>query len=80
MGPAINSLAKLTAVKDTPDVKKAREYQYAADKWTLSGLTPQDADLISPKRVMECPVQMECEFDAVHRIMRDLASLISGLG
>jgi hypothetical protein len=53
MGLAINSLAQLTAVKDIPDVKKAMGYQYAADEWTLSGLTPQDLDLVSPKRVME---------------------------
>jgi len=57
MGPAINPLAQLTAVKDIPDVKKAMGYQYTADKWTLSCLTPQDLDLVSPKRVMECPVQ-----------------------
>jgi hypothetical protein len=79
MGLAINSLAQLTAVKDIPDVKKAMGYQYAADKWTLSGLTPQDLDLVSPKR-MECLVQMQCKFVAVHRIMRDLAHPLSDLG
>ena len=29
---------------------------------------------------MESPVQMECEFVAVHRIMRDLAPTLSNLG
>ena len=49
-------------------------YQYAADKWTLSGLTPQDSDLVSPKIVMEC------EFVAVRRIIRNLALPLSDLG
>jgi len=80
MEPAINSLAKLAAMKDILDIKKAMGYQYAAHKWTLSGLTPQDSDLVSPKRMVECPVQMECEFVAVHRIMRDLAPPLSDLG
>ena len=74
MGPAINSLAQLTAAKDTSNVKKAMGYQYAADKWTLSGPTPQDSDLVSPKIVMEC------EFVAVRRIMRNLAPPLSNLG
>lgn len=74
MGPAINPLAKLTAAKDTSNVKKAMGYQYAADKWTLSGPTPQDSDLVSPKIVMEC------EFVAVRRIMRNLAPPLSNLG
>ncbi|OCK74329.1 hypothetical protein K432DRAFT_470244 [Lepidopterella palustris CBS 459.81] len=50
-------------------------YRYAdsAEKLALAGLTPQDSELVDPKRIKGYPVQMECELVTVCHTMADLA-------
>lgn len=73
MGDIINGVANTTGTKDVPEWKKAKGTIYVEDKWTRAGVTPQDSDLVEPKRIKECPVQMECEVVTFHKLMEDLA-------
>ena len=38
------------------------ELPYGQDEFTFSGLTPVDSEVVKAKRVLESPVQFECEF------------------
>ena len=68
---AINVLATTTGTPEVPPGKMARGYRYEHDKWTCTGLTPQSSETVKPHRIEECPVQMECEFVGVHKLLGD---------
>src|SRR5690606_38744242 len=38
------------------------ELPYGEDEFSFSGLTPIDSEVVKAKRVLESPVQFECEF------------------
>mmetsp|Transcript_34817 Transcript_34817/g.62626 ORF Transcript_34817/g.62626 Transcript_34817/m.62626 type:complete len:364 (-) Transcript_34817:215-1306(-) len=44
------------------------EYPPDADEWILSGLTPIPSDKVTPPRVQESAVHMECELRKIHEI------------
>jgi flavin reductase (DIM6/NTAB) family NADH-FMN oxidoreductase RutF len=77
MARNINLLATTTGTKDkdiTPS-KRSRNYRYVEDKWACADLTPQKSDLVRPARILECPVQMECELAKGHVLMEDFPDL-----
>nr|WP_245297968.1 flavin reductase [Rhizobium miluonense] len=41
-------------------------YRFEADKFDVSGFTPQASDLVRPPRIAECPIQLEAEVVATH--------------
>lgn len=77
MGRHINLLATTTGTKDEDltSSKRARNYRYVKDKWACADLTPQKSDLVRPARILECPVQMECELAKGHVLMEDFPDL-----
>jgi flavin reductase (DIM6/NTAB) family NADH-FMN oxidoreductase RutF len=61
MTPFVNKLACTTGSDPVSESKKSRNYLSVKDKWTRAGLHPQPSDFVAPQRIMECPVQMECQ-------------------
>ncbi|KAF3073181.1 Uncharacterized protein CFAM422_004891 [Trichoderma lentiforme] len=75
MARHVNLLADTTGTENVSDSKKDRGYRYVKDKWTCAELTPQKSDLVRPRRILECPVQMECELAEAHQVMKDYPDL-----
>jgi flavin reductase (DIM6/NTAB) family NADH-FMN oxidoreductase RutF len=75
----VNLLADTTGTEHLSASKIDRGYRYVKDKWTCAQLTPQKSDLVRPSRILECPVQMECELAETHEIMKDFPDLRGGV-
>lgn len=71
----VNLLADTTGTEHPSASKLDRGYHYVKDKWTRAQLTPQKSDLVRPRRILECPVQMECELAEAHETMKDFPDL-----
>jgi flavin reductase (DIM6/NTAB) family NADH-FMN oxidoreductase RutF len=65
---AVDRIALLTGRRDVPPHKVARGYTYSRSKFAAAGLTEQRADLVSPPRVQECPIQLEARLDTAHAL------------
>jgi flavin reductase (DIM6/NTAB) family NADH-FMN oxidoreductase RutF len=55
----VDRLAMTTGRDPVPEKKLDWGYRHEADKFGLSGLTPDASVTVAPPRVRECPVQME---------------------
>jgi flavin reductase (DIM6/NTAB) family NADH-FMN oxidoreductase RutF len=66
MVDAVDRLALLTAKAVIPDYRLHQGYRYERDKFGVSGLTEQPAELVRAPRVEECPIQLECVVDEAH--------------
>ncbi|KAI1412619.1 hypothetical protein F5Y13DRAFT_190214 [Hypoxylon sp. FL1857] len=72
MAGYVNKLADTTGLNPVSESKASRNYTFVKDKWTRAGLHPQPSDFVTPQRIAECPVQMECQVVHVHELMKDL--------
>ncbi|KAJ4351442.1 uncharacterized protein N0V89_006784 [Didymosphaeria variabile] len=68
----VNALALTTGSDPVSASKQERNYEFVKDKWTRANLTPLPSSLIQPHRILECPVQMECELTMTHPMLQDL--------
>lgn len=66
----VESIARLTGVKDIPDYKKGR-YTYEPDKFKAGGFSKMEADLVKPPRIAECLLQLEAVLKNIHVISDD---------
>ncbi|MCR4266654.1 flavin reductase family protein [Nitratireductor sp. ZSWI3] len=57
----VDRLVRTTGSDPMPRHKQRMGYRYVSDKFTEAGLTPHKSDLVSPPRVLECPIQLEAE-------------------
>lgn len=73
----VDRLARLTANNPVPPGKLERGYTYCADKFAASGLTPEPAEHVAAPLIRECPLQMEAELSAAHRLTREAANLVA---
>lgn len=64
--PKIETLAPTTGRDPVPPHKQKIGYRFEADKFDVSDLTPQPAELVRPLRIAECPIQFEAELVAAH--------------
>ncbi|RFU76565.1 hypothetical protein TARUN_5650 [Trichoderma arundinaceum] len=71
----VDLLACTTGTEHFSESKKDRGYRYVKDKWACAELTPQKSDIVRPRRILECPVQMECELAEAHHLMKDFPDL-----
>jgi flavin reductase (DIM6/NTAB) family NADH-FMN oxidoreductase RutF len=69
---AINRLSMVTGSNPVPSGKTLRGYKHHADKFGIAGLTPVASEIVSPPRVLECPVQLEAELVRVNPMMSDV--------
>jgi flavin reductase (DIM6/NTAB) family NADH-FMN oxidoreductase RutF len=65
---AVDRIALLTARAEVPPHKVKRGYTHSRSKFAAAGLTPVAADLVSPPRALECPIQLEARLTAAHRL------------
>ncbi|KAI1379199.1 hypothetical protein F4677DRAFT_465403 [Hypoxylon crocopeplum] len=72
MGDHVNKLADTTGSNPVSDSKASRNYKFVKDKWTRAGLHPQPSSFVTPLRIAECPVQMECRVVQVNGLLKDL--------
>ena len=49
-------------------MKQSLGYRYVKDKFGVAGLTTQTAEMVSPIKIKECPVQMEAELVGIHEM------------
>lgn len=63
---AVDRIALTTGRTEINDHRRARGYVHVADKFALGGFTRQPADLVTPPRVAECPIQLEGRVTAAH--------------
>jgi flavin reductase (DIM6/NTAB) family NADH-FMN oxidoreductase RutF len=71
---SVNQLARKTGANPVPESKIRKGYEFEADKFGISGLTPIPSEIVAAPRVLECPVQLEAEVEAIHGVAeKDLA-------
>ncbi len=62
----VNRLVRTTASDPVPPHKVAMGYEHESDKFARAGATAAPARHVASPRVVECPVQLEAELEAVH--------------
>ena len=60
----VDRLALLTGTPELSEHKRATGYRDEPRKFEAASLTPQQSDLVRPDRVLECPIQRQCELTA----------------
>lgn len=68
---AVDRLALTTGTNPVPPFKVERGYHHEPDKFGRAGLTPVPSETVSPPRVAECPVTLECVVAGVHPVAQD---------
>ena len=63
---AVDKLALYTGRRSVPLHKKALGYRYCRDKFEVSGFTAMESEVVEPKRIRECPVQLEARVSGIH--------------
>ncbi|WP_199512499.1 flavin reductase family protein [Nucisporomicrobium flavum] len=66
MAAVVDRIALTTGRAEVSGYKRAQGYRYVADKFALAGLTRQSSDLVTPPRVAQCPIQLECRVTAAN--------------
>lgn len=66
LAPAIDRLALTTGNPVVTEHRGTMGYRTERDKFGVSGLTEQAADLVRAPRVAECPIQLECRVVDIH--------------
>ena len=64
----VDRIAMTTARKEISPYRLEQGYRTERDKFGLAGLTEQASEIVSPPRILECPIQMECRLTAVHPV------------
>lgn len=68
---AVNRLARTTGSNPVPEGKRQKGYRYEPDKFSIAGLTATNAEKVKAPLVRECPVQLEAELKAFHKLAAD---------
>jgi flavin reductase (DIM6/NTAB) family NADH-FMN oxidoreductase RutF len=64
----VDRIAMTTARKVISPYRIEQGYRTERDKFGLAGLTEQPSELVSPPRILECPIQMECRLTVAHPV------------
>ena len=57
----VEAIAPTTGCQPVPEGKLAQGYRHEADKFKLGGFSFADSECIAPKRVANCPIQVEAQ-------------------
>lgn len=68
---SVNQLARKTGANPVPETKVRRGYEFEADKFGISGLTPIPSEIVGAPRVLECPVHLESQVEAIHGLAEE---------
>ena len=64
----VDRLALLTGSPELSQHKRETGYRYEPRKFEVAGLHPMPSDLVTPDRVVECPIQLECQVSGHYRL------------
>lgn len=62
----VETISRYTGKEDMPIYKKNMGYRYAADKFSIGGLTPEKSMVVEPLRIKECQLQIECIVEKIN--------------
>jgi flavin reductase (DIM6/NTAB) family NADH-FMN oxidoreductase RutF len=79
MTAQVNALARTTGSDPVGEWKRGSGYITVRDKWARAGLHPLESDVVSPQRIRECPVQMECALLQHQRLRPDQPEVTTGI-
>ncbi len=65
---AVDRLALTTGSDPVPDYKLTMGFRHVRNKFEVAGLTAVASDLVTPPRVLECPIQLEAKVKAIHAV------------
>ncbi|MEU8000932.1 flavin reductase family protein [Catellatospora sp. NPDC049111] len=65
---AVDRLALTTGAPSPSPRKVAMGYRHVPDKFAAAGLSAMVSDLVRPDRVVQCPIQLECEISGAFPI------------
>ncbi|WP_024983449.1 flavin reductase family protein [Brevibacillus borstelensis] len=57
----VELLAPLTGKDPVPSYKEQMGFRYEKDKFAAAGFTPMPSATVEPKRILECPLQIEAK-------------------
>ena len=66
LADSVDRIALTTGRPELNEHRRTRGYVHVTDKFALGGFTRQPADLVTPPRVLECPIQLEGRVTAAH--------------
>lgn len=64
---SVERLAPLTGKNPVPE-SKADQFHFEKDKFGTAGLTPLESELVTPPRVLECPLQFEAKLRRIQEM------------
>jgi flavin reductase (DIM6/NTAB) family NADH-FMN oxidoreductase RutF len=73
----VEKLAPLTG-KDPVPTEKAKQFHFESDKFAAAGLHSLPSDVVSPRRVLECPVHLEARVSKRHALRGDRLEELGG--
>ena len=62
----VEAIAGTTGSHPVPEHKRAMGYRFEPDKFTRAGLTAAPSQMVTPPRIVECPLQLEARVMAMH--------------
>lgn len=77
MWQQVEKLAPLTGKNPVPE-SKAKQFRFAADKFSAASLTPLASEAVAPARAQECPVQLEARVNKMHRMHGERLEQLGG--
>ncbi|MBS2537738.1 flavin reductase family protein [Catenulispora sp. NF23] len=66
MAAYVDRIALTTGRLEVAPYRAEQGYRTERDKFGLAGLTEQESELVSPPRILECPIQMEGRLVKAH--------------
>ncbi len=72
----VDKLALTTGSSIMPAYKTSMGFEIIEDKFIQAGLTPIPAELVTPPRVLECPIQLEARVSQIHDFQTDFAAAV----
>ncbi|KAI0802811.1 hypothetical protein GGR55DRAFT_700339 [Xylaria sp. FL0064] len=72
MAEDVNKLAFTTGLDPVPKDRTPGGYASVTNKWERARFHPQPSSFVTPLRIAECPVQMECQVVQVNGLRKDL--------
>lgn len=57
---------------------KAKQFRHEKDKFAAAGLTPRASEIVEPKRIDECPVQLEARVNHLHKMQGEKLDEVGG--
>jgi flavin reductase (DIM6/NTAB) family NADH-FMN oxidoreductase RutF len=61
----VEALAPLTGKNPVPEYKRDNSFRFERGKFSAASLTKQEAEIVKPLRILECPLQIESRVEHI---------------